>query len=52
MHLQIAPNPTVRANFSALFSAKSLSTMMDLDLSLEVAADKTVLRWTEDGEAG
>jgi hypothetical protein len=44
----MAPNPTVRANFSSLFTAKALTSMMDLDLVLEVAADKSVKKWTDE----
>ncbi|ORY78094.1 hypothetical protein BCR35DRAFT_305273 [Leucosporidium creatinivorum] len=47
-HLQTPPAASVRANFSSIFSPKSLVTMMDLDLDLDVEADKSVLKWSED----
>ncbi|GAA6010657.1 hypothetical protein JCM11491_003013 [Sporobolomyces phaffii] len=50
-HLQSPASPSLRSNFSSIFAPKSLQTMMELALDLEVAADKSVLRWTE-GSAG
>ncbi|GAA5949061.1 hypothetical protein JCM3765_003999 [Sporobolomyces pararoseus] len=46
-HLQSPASPSLRSNFSSIFAPKSLQAMMDLELSLKVAADKNVLRWTE-----
>lgn len=43
-HLQTPTATDLRANFSSLFAPKALLAMMDLDLVLEVVADKTVLK--------
>ncbi|GAA6062068.1 hypothetical protein JCM10212_003566 [Sporobolomyces blumeae] len=47
-HLQAPAAPSLRSNFSSIFAPKSLQAMMDLDLDLEVQADKSVLRWTDE----
>jgi hypothetical protein len=49
-HLQTPAALTLRLNFSSLFTPKSLGTMMDLDLSLDVVADKSVLKYSEGAE--
>lgn len=49
-HLQTPSAPTLRLNFSSLFTPKALGTMMDLDLNLDVVADKNVLKWSEGTE--
>jgi DNA mismatch repair protein PMS2 len=46
-HLQTPASPALRSNFSSLFAPKALQAMLELDLDLEVAADKSVLKWTE-----
>ncbi|GAA5930279.1 ATP-binding mismatch repair protein [Sporobolomyces koalae] len=46
-HLQAPAAPSLRSNFSSIFAPKSLQTMMDINLDLEVPADKSVTRWTE-----
>ncbi|KAK4700264.1 DNA mismatch repair protein PMS2, partial [Phenoliferia sp. Uapishka_3] len=51
-HLQTQSAPTVRGNYSSLFTPKALAPMMELDLELDVAADKSVLKWSEGASAG
>ncbi|GAA5824001.1 hypothetical protein JCM5353_007053 [Sporobolomyces roseus] len=51
-HLQSPASASLRSNFSSVFAPKSLQTMTELDLTLEVAADKSVLRWTEGSTDG
>lgn len=51
-HLQTPAALTLRANFSSIFAPKALASMLDLDLALDVAADKSVLKWTETGSQG
>ncbi|GAA5924222.1 hypothetical protein JCM1841_006879 [Sporobolomyces salmonicolor] len=48
-HLQTPVAPSVRSTFSCIFAPKSLTMLMDLDLTLDVAADKSVLKWSESG---
>lgn len=50
MELLTPASSTVRSNFSAIFVAKS-APLIDLDLVLDVEADKSVLKWTEGGVA-
>lgn len=49
--LQTTAATNVRANFSSIFGAKALPSMMDLYFALDVPADKSVLKWSEEGVA-
>jgi hypothetical protein len=49
IHIQTTAAADVRANFSNIFGAKSLIPMMDLYLILDVAADKSVLKYADAG---
>lgn len=50
MELLTPASSTVRSNFSAIFVGKS-APLIDLDLVLDVEADKSVLKWTDGGVA-
>ncbi|KWU43746.1 DNA mismatch repair protein MutL, partial [Rhodotorula sp. JG-1b] len=47
--LQTPISTTLRANFSNLFAPKSLASLLDLDLTLEVPTEKTVMKRLEEG---
>lgn len=51
MQLQTNAAAHVRANFSSIFGSKSLVPMMDLYLSLDIPADKSVLKHLDEGAA-
>ncbi|GAA5904644.1 hypothetical protein JCM5296_003614 [Sporobolomyces johnsonii] len=48
-HLQTPAASSIRSTFSCIFAPKSLAMLMDLELTLNVAADKSVLKWSEGG---
>lgn len=48
VHLQTPASTSLRANFSNVFAPKSLASLMDLDMTLEVPTDKTVIKRLED----
>lgn len=47
MLLHTPISTTLRANFSNLFAPKSLASLLDLDLELEVPTEKTVIKRLE-----
>ncbi|GAA5974445.1 hypothetical protein JCM11641_003218 [Rhodosporidiobolus odoratus] len=44
IHLQTNPAASIRSTFSSIYTPKSLTSLLDLDLTLDVATEKSVLK--------
>ncbi|GAA6036714.1 hypothetical protein JCM8097_003443 [Rhodosporidiobolus ruineniae] len=52
VHLQTPAAPTIRSTFSCVYTPKALPSLLDLDLTLEVATEKSVLKRVEGAVEG
>lgn len=46
-HLQTPTASSIRSNYASIFAAKDLASFTDLDITLEVPTDKTILQRIE-----
>ncbi|GAA6019617.1 hypothetical protein JCM10207_006944 [Rhodosporidiobolus poonsookiae] len=52
IHLQTPAAPSLRSTFSCVYTPKALPSLLDLDLTLEVATEKSVLKRIEGATDG